>query len=156
MHVLAVQRNLQNAQRIRWKVIPLPLITMYSSLLFVLMHANSMEIDFQDLMKSYSGTYFHGMQATFQERKKRVDALVYCLKDIFNYVDENLKLTRQICIELGTPSEEGAEKMERVSALHFKTFQDSYLMNFRRYPYLSKTHILLGSFTPRLTMYSVV
>lgn len=81
-------------------------------------------------MKSYSRTIFHCLQATFQERKKRVDALVYCLKDIVNYVDENLKLTPQILIELGTPTEEVAEKMERVSVLHFKTFQVLFLMNF--------------------------
>lgn len=58
------------------------------------------------------------MQVTFPGRKRRVDTLVYCLKEIVNCLDENLKLTPQILAELGTPLEEAAEKNERVW-LHF-------------------------------------
>ena len=61
------------------------------------------------------------LQATFPDRKKRVDALIYCLKDIMAHVDDNLNLSPQMLIEMGTLSEEVAEKLERVSFinLHF-------------------------------------
>ncbi|KAG0592544.1 hypothetical protein KC19_1G261500 [Ceratodon purpureus] len=53
-------------------------------------------------------------QATFPDRKKRVDALIYCLKDIMAHVDDNLNLSPQMLIEMGTLSEEVAEKLERI------------------------------------------
>lgn len=47
--------------------------------------------------------------------------LIYCLKDIMTHLDENLKLTPQMLVEMGTLPEEVTEKLERVSLenLHF-------------------------------------
>lgn len=47
--------------------------------------------------------------------------MVFCLKDIMAYLDENLKLTPQILTEMGTLPEEVTEKLERVSFIrqHF-------------------------------------
>uniref|UniRef100_A0A7I4A3R4 E3 ubiquitin-protein ligase listerin n=1 Tax=Physcomitrium patens TaxID=3218 RepID=A0A7I4A3R4_PHYPA len=53
-------------------------------------------------------------QVTFPDRKKRVDALIYCFKGIMTHLDENLKLTPQALIELGTLPEEVPEKLERI------------------------------------------
>ncbi|KAJ7543989.1 hypothetical protein O6H91_09G060900 [Diphasiastrum complanatum] len=52
-------------------------------------------------------------QAAFSG-EKRMEALVYCVDDIFAYLSENLKLTPQTLSDKTTPLEESAEKHELV------------------------------------------
>ncbi|CAM6128753.1 unnamed protein product [Calypogeia fissa] len=53
-------------------------------------------------------------QVAFSGQKKRLEALMFCEKEIFNHLDENLKLTPQTVADKATPIEESTEKYERV------------------------------------------
>lgn len=57
----------------------------------------------------------HFLQVAFSGQKKRLEALMFCEKEILSHLDENLKLTPQTISDKATPIEESTEKHERVS-----------------------------------------
>ncbi|OAY73390.1 E3 ubiquitin-protein ligase listerin [Ananas comosus] len=56
----------------------------------------------------------HSFEAAFPASERRLDALMLCVKEIFLYLDENLKLTPQALSDKATPLDELEDMHQRV------------------------------------------
>lgn len=59
--------------------------------------------------------HLNGMQAAFPAKERRLEALILCEKEVFMYLDENLKLKPQSMSDKVTPADELEEMHQRVS-----------------------------------------
>lgn len=54
------------------------------------------------------------LQAAFPAQERRLDALMFCVNEIFLYLDENLKLTPQSMVDKAIPADELEDMHQRV------------------------------------------
>ena len=55
-------------------------------------------------------------QAAFPTQEKKLDALIFCASEVFEYLEENLKLTQKSMADLAAASDELTEMHQRVCA----------------------------------------
>ncbi|XP_021750254.1 E3 ubiquitin-protein ligase listerin-like [Chenopodium quinoa] len=67
-----------------------------------------------DSVSEVSQAAKRSLQAAFPTQEKRLEALIFCASEVFEYLEENLKLTQQGMADLAAASDELADMHQRV------------------------------------------